>query len=256
MEASSSHSRESSEEGLKQSIPYSEEEVQATKCVLYAFLPLELVDGILDLAMYWPSIVSHETRLVEATSEGSDNLIYFMAPPFLEGRLGVGAPVNVKMIKFSLTSCDQGWGGEPNMPGPYHGSWSWFETAIFRATGFGFNWPEESNSAGVECYQVLQKGGIEQVPNPVNSKKVWTLQRNIRAYSMTAIHEVVWIKSSSHKIETSVRDEEDLDTGSGLGVGFINSLVSGDRIAIIAKARYPGWINHVYDAKIEVFYSL
>lgn len=38
----------------------------------------------------------------------------------------------VRKIVFAIESRDQGWGGELEHEGTYHGSWTWFEAGIER----------------------------------------------------------------------------------------------------------------------------
>ena len=71
------------------------------------------------------------------------------------------------------------------------------------------------------------------VQNPNNGSDVWHIQRNIRAKSSVALHQVRW---------TAYDDSEDDEVasdlkGSGLGTNFIKSLRQGDRIAVLARAR-------------------
>jgi len=90
----------------------SETDVLAVGSFLLHHLPLELADIILDLAMYWPRIVSCETQFaaVCATDRPGNNasFVYLVTPPIPSPpqRTGVAhsgnRPANVKMVRFSL----------------------------------------------------------------------------------------------------------------------------------------------------------
>jgi hypothetical protein len=80
------------------------------------FVPLELANAILDAAMYWPSITTERTELLVA-SAGFVNkknvaAYYLITPPIPQVvRDAVVLPMRVRMVKFTLKSCDQGFGG-------------------------------------------------------------------------------------------------------------------------------------------------
>jgi hypothetical protein len=104
----------------------SERDVLAIRTLLLHRLPLELADIILDLAMYWPRIVAHSTQHFIANAsdrpQTDANLIYLVTPPILSSQHTEGAdsgnrPAKVHMVRFSLSSHDQGWGGEESLQG-------------------------------------------------------------------------------------------------------------------------------------------
>ena len=121
--------------------------------------------------------------------------------------------------------------------GLYHGSYTWFEACIYRSvvdvevseeakarvTG-GMVWESESKDD-------LASAGLIQVTNPLNDKHSWLLQRNARASLNTRQHTIIWTD-----IDECGEVEDDIDTGRGLGAGFVRSLIAGDRIAIMARA--------------------
>jgi len=84
---------------------------------------------ILDLAMYWPRIVAHKSQylVVQAVSGSNNdaNFVYLVTPP-ISSRHVEGSdvddnrrPAKVHMVRFSVSSHDQGWGGELNLQGAW-----------------------------------------------------------------------------------------------------------------------------------------
>lgn len=130
------------------------------------------------------------------------------------------------------------------LSGPYQGSYTWFEASIYRfATDDSC--PDDSEQAKArvtdgmvwESQDELRAAGVAQVTSPVNGKHTWLIQRNARASSEVRQHTITWTDSDVGDVsETGSNGEEDFSTGSGRGAGFIHSLVTGDRIAIKARA--------------------
>jgi len=70
-------------------------------------------------------------------------------------------------------------------------------------------------------------------PNPFDERKRWTvIEDNPPDASW---HETTWSQDSSE---------------------FVNELTIGDRIVLIVRALSPGWLTIVFNAKIEIYYSL
>ncbi|TFK32369.1 hypothetical protein BDQ12DRAFT_638797, partial [Crucibulum laeve] len=250
----------------------SQEDVYAVRKFLIAFVPPELANIILDEAEYWPCVrCGSATPVSIAASDSPDSdskWCYLVTPPIFRGqhedpegeRL-----VKVRRIKFRFNSCDQGWGGDPELAGPYQGSWTWFEAAIYRHFDEGTMPGSEQQVADVEkdmrvapLQSELDDAGVMLVPNTRFNSDVWQIQRNVRASNTPRNHEVVWgdDERDNEHIEGFAYREVDDETGRGKGAGFINALLPGDRIAIIVRARFPAWVNIVHSAEIEVFSSV
>ncbi|TFK60617.1 hypothetical protein BDN72DRAFT_828816 [Pluteus cervinus] len=146
----------------------------------------------------------------------------------------------IKRVVFRLESCDQGWGGE-HCVDPYDGSYTWFEAVIYR--------PDVSETPDPRAEMALPGAftgqGTRGDDKLVNSE--WVIQRNKRADVEYRRHEVVWTKESNFEWDGSV--------GCGTGKGFVESLKFGDKIGIIARAQYPGWVNKIKHAEVEVVFS-
>jgi hypothetical protein len=120
-----------------------------------------------------------------------------------------------------------------SLPGLYGGSYTWFEASIYRSL---VDVSEEAKAGVVggmvwESKDGLASAGVTQVPNPLNGKHTWLLQRNVRASQNVRQHTIIWTD-----IDERGEVEDDIDTGRGQGAGFVRSLIAGDRIAIMARA--------------------
>ena len=77
------------------------------------------------------------------------------------------------------------------------------------------------------------------VVNPhasAGAQNVWEVQRNRRADRQGGEYEVVWGPQAGANAFLS-EDEYFLMTGSKMGVGFVDALQPGDRIAVLARAQ-------------------
>lgn len=131
-------------------------------------LPVEIVDGIIEFAEYWPcshsyveyrnSVTGHESRafrqdadamLIRTPPVGFRNPLTdrystdeAIPPGYLlnecelkhfEKYLGEAMPPlkhPVRKVVFTIKSRDQGWGGGADTRGGYHGSYTWFEAGL------------------------------------------------------------------------------------------------------------------------------
>lgn len=163
---------EISDRATHEHIP-SEHDVMDVKETLLRFLPLELVDTILDDAEYWPVLMCHSQAVtpgsIAAISFPNHNAsyCYYISPKIPDTCHLNASPFKVRKVVFRIRSHDQGWGGDPGLTGmcvrlqsvirckrhsclpngairltlhfhdtePYAGSWTWFEAAIIRGLG-------------------------------------------------------------------------------------------------------------------------
>jgi hypothetical protein len=82
------------------------------------------------------------------------------------------------------------------------------------------------------------------------------LQSNVMAFRITTEHVITW--SWDDHINPDSTEAEALEAigrGANTGTGeFVRNLRLGDVVTLWAHARFPGWVNHVEFAKIEVYW--
>ena len=95
----------------------------ARHCFL-RFVPFELANAILDAAMYWPSVTADRTKLLVVSADFVNKktlphaILLFITPPIPQVvRSSVVLPMRIRMVEFTLQSCDQGYGGSPKIRG-------------------------------------------------------------------------------------------------------------------------------------------
>ncbi|KAF7328668.1 hypothetical protein MSAN_02468400 [Mycena sanguinolenta] len=225
--------------------PSSPDDVFQVRRCLLNFLPPELVNTILDEAEYWPRIRSTRNQLlvVHASSSSDNNasLRCLVTPPFPASQAlgGPSARLRVKRVKFDIVSNDQGWGGDPQDHGTYNGSYTWFEAAILRRAPQ----PEGRRlSPARPLFEVTNQDGCSR----------WLVQTNRCATVQAETHSIIWQADGMETASGHDREEN----GSGDGAGFIELLAPEDRIAIVARARFPGWVNCVRSVIVVVYYAV
>ncbi|KAJ6482579.1 hypothetical protein C8R45DRAFT_1215344 [Mycena sanguinolenta] len=216
---------------------------QVRRCLLN-YLPPELVNTILDEAEYWPRIRSTRNRLLvvhaSSSSDSNASLRCLVTPPFPAAQAlgGPSAHLRVKLVKFDIVSNDQGWGGDPQDHGSYIGSYTWFEAVILRRAPQ----PEGRRlSPARPLFEVADQEGRSR----------WLVQTNRCATVQAETHSIVW---RADGMESASGDRE--ENGSGDGAGFIGLLAPEDCIGIVARARFPGWVNCVRSVSVVVYYAV
>ncbi|KAF5365277.1 hypothetical protein D9758_005350 [Tetrapyrgos nigripes] len=232
----------------------SEDGVEAVREILLEFLPLELVDIILDTAEYWPCVyASQESRIIARNNEP---WCYLITPPIPTSQSSNPDEKQrhrrVREIRFRLNSHDQGWGGEPEHQGTYDGSWTWFEALILRPSS-----PLHRQLVGNDVTEPftlksdhLSAMDAEQNGTPPQPKR-WHIQTNVTASRATKEHKVIWTE------EEKPVSEQRYDMFKGRvrrGHEVVRELEPGDRLAVLARAKFPGWENHVSGVSVEIMY--
>ncbi|KAF9001542.1 hypothetical protein BDQ17DRAFT_1426501 [Cyathus striatus] len=241
--------------------------------ILGKFFPVEIIDMIQEKAQYWSRLLAHNDKpLVQSRTgrTGTDNRShYLISPPLPLPPAGITedgkeVQVKVKQVMFWIRSRDQGeWDWDPELeqdeyptalPGSYEGSWTWFEACIYRCL------PSDARAdlfTGLEKHnippptdKVLQGVGIERVPRPSHeglSGIWWHVQSNISESNQVKMHKILWTDKFDEDDKTEIINE----TGAGRGVGFVNSLKGGDRIALISSKSSQRASNRIREAAIE-----
>ncbi|KAH6905061.1 hypothetical protein BKA70DRAFT_1108445, partial [Coprinopsis sp. MPI-PUGE-AT-0042] len=233
-----------------------EDDVLAVQEVLLEHLPIEIIHLILDKAEYWPRLLAQRESEppLRICNPISDKVLHTVIsfPGIPESCLTHESRMKLRRVVFHILSHDQGWGGDPNLTGRFEGSWTWFEASIIRG----------------EIHRLLE-GASEnaksgpgvpfRVPNPSNGEKVWHLQSNVRASpSHAEMHEVVWdlTQDASLTSPSLIGQSDLLKTKGWPGSRFRRRVQPGDRIAVFARAQYPGWVNNVLFVDVQIFYAL
>jgi len=224
-----------------------EDDVTSVRDLFQTYLPLELINLILDFAEYWPCIRCDSNRKADvvAPSVGGSEAtwLYLMSPPIPEPD---GKHRKIRRVIFQTESRDQGWVNDPQIRGTYNDSWSWFEAMIFRASSSSCRLDPINLGVNYSSSDLKQ---LFPLPDPNG----WLVQHNVVASNEPRSHTVIWTEfedEAAHHNPSSLKGRE------GLGHELVRSLEPGDRVMLIAKARFPGWANHVSSGSIEIYYSL
>ncbi|KAF2087634.1 hypothetical protein K490DRAFT_65464 [Saccharata proteae CBS 121410] len=135
----------------------------------------------------------------------------------------------------------------------YRASYTWFEARILRREPGDCVIPEWQNDMTAPTRIVpdpeteaprFRRHGWAFVEH--NGRQGWKIQHNVTARPHYRVHEVEW----------NVNKPMDPIEGTGDGDGFVETLKPGDRIAVYARAMFPGWANHVAEFQIDVRYSI
>ncbi|KIY66424.1 hypothetical protein CYLTODRAFT_431794 [Cylindrobasidium torrendii FP15055 ss-10] len=226
------------------------------------YLPLELIDTILDCAEYWPCV--HAERALDVVARAKRGRHPHAAPNaeyvyLVTKRIPPEAKV-VQKVVYNITSHDQGWGGEERDRGTHGGSWTWFEAANIRAPEDAEPWwvdaAEHRFPVDLDVPDHAEEDAAASLkaevrsPNPETpDKSRWTITTNLTAVGSYTTHTLTWTREDSD-------DSDDLTEHQKLGAKFVRLLDVGDRVALIARARYPGWANHIRSATIDVYFSV
>ncbi|KAF8876553.1 hypothetical protein BD779DRAFT_1560070 [Infundibulicybe gibba] len=223
--------------------------------MLAAHLPLELVDEILGDVMYGPKICVSGDKPFRLSANDISNTnaskCCLIAPP-LPGpsRLGEeGSSTKTRMIRFRISSHDQGWASELGEPGTtYQGAYSWFEAIILRPIFPRDGSREQLGSFLIERVErelaLPSVDDLQQFGFTYGGGMTWMLQRNAKAKSTLTNHEIIWTKGGAFG-----------NPGSGGGAGFVAALQKGDRVAVIARAMFPDWENHVESVQVDIYHD-
>ncbi|KAF9448076.1 hypothetical protein P691DRAFT_775679 [Macrolepiota fuliginosa MF-IS2] len=255
-------------------------EVEQVRNILLTRVPYELVDIIIAEAQYWTRLSTKRDAIlcVKAVQESLHNAkwCYMISEPVPTQYNGESTvPTRVKSVRFSLRSCDQGWGGFSEGKNTYRNSYTWFEASILRpparssspspsppdwVTSTMFQGP--TNLGHHPSLPSESQSGWTEIHSPHKTKnRRWLVQMNAQASRHIRRHDVTWSTTSTSNTAVSRRGEGMADateydekTGSGRGLGFVDCLQAGDRIAFVARALFPGWENNVYETEIEIAY--
>ncbi|KAJ4116190.1 hypothetical protein NW768_011163 [Fusarium equiseti] len=138
--------------------------------------------------------------------------------PYLSFTIG---PHPLRRLIIKIWSHDQGWcNPEFKTDQPYANSHTWFALGIV---------PEHANS-----------------PQSSQGSYLCEIQRNVRASIQTKCHVLEWRLNTPFEGDQSDANEAQ---------GWLESISSGSSfsVGVFPRARYPGWVNVVYQVKVELY---
>ncbi|KAF6837411.1 hypothetical protein CPLU01_03035 [Colletotrichum plurivorum] len=193
----------------------------------------------------------------------------------------------VRKIVFKTRSKDQGWGGQREHHGTYHGSWTWFEAGLEKfdserkcdgsckgtvpdqqsapETSSAETSPDRQEAKYCTCglqsvYPpvVVSSDGRMAYHHHVAALENLKIQANKTAHKHWLEHEVVWSWTDDTHPESPEADRlVDIGRGRGTGTGrFVRSLKLGDVVTVWGKARFGGWTNNIEFVKVEIYWAI
>lgn len=161
-----------------------------------------------------------------------------------------------RKIVFRISSHDQGHG--PVRENMYESSWTWFDTEVIKAAHtknmFADGTEQEilDNERGQEKKHYAPDNDLLLPSNnrlKVNGCRVSETQNSV----------ITWHYRDDIQPESAEAYEIERSEGRGrftLDGRGVRELEVGDSIALWARARFPGWSNHVDFASIRVFWAV
>ncbi|MCJ1465745.1 hypothetical protein MMC07_004364 [Pseudocyphellaria aurata] len=178
----------------------------------------ELILQILSDPSRW--IMTWNDNIIEPTPVPytEDSRILLRTPPLTARSVSL-----LRKVVFTMRSHDQGWSSYPTNHGTYENTWTWFDAAV--------------ETKSVEAVQEAH-GDIDSLvagmPKPLDSPNVRRRHR---------------IQSNRHAVKEAENYRITIDRGQEP----LDDLKVGDQIMLIACARYPGWVNTIEAAGIEIW---
>lgn len=140
----------------------------------------------------------------------------------------------------------------------YEHSWTWFDAEIIRGAHAQTMYidgeerillPNEKGEAAIsrESGDPLLLPGADKI------------QLNGARVSDTQDVEIVWHYQDDIQPDSPAASDIEKAKGRGratLDGRFVREMQVGDSIAVWARARFPGWSNHVYRASVTVYWAV
>lgn len=241
--------------------------------VLYAHLPSEIINIILDYATYWANetfTLDDPTQAIESTPNDSGDVMVLRTMPLglchesnsdgscqIYGSACSWAPYRsqnpFRKVEFRILSYDQGW----------HLSWSsspnWFEAHIKHTLLRQPDWSflrievESENDIppnGFKWTDVTFASPSYQPHVLVDTNMVTDLGHNHDFITNGALqqHRIVWHYLDNLNVQSDTKSEVSKSQNSGsetatAAAKFVRDLKVGDTIALWAKAKQREWLN-------------
>ncbi|KAF4609507.1 hypothetical protein D9613_012299 [Agrocybe pediades] len=224
--------------------------IDAIRDLLTYFVPVELADAIIDMAELWPWIAVSRNSYMSAYSaleapDGNAQWCYLVSPeipPVMHKATPV--PTSVRMVKFFIKAYESSLAGDSKACMSCSGYESWFETSIYRKNGGNSyecqnDWYASMAAPHPKYVSYIRDTEFPGSPvdNPLDDLVRWPVA-NCAASDSGAWQEIVWRSDNA-----------------GRGSDFVNMLSVGDQIVLMAKTKLPGWIDTIFNVKMEIFYA-
>lgn len=170
-------------------------------------------------------ILSHPSRWVLAWSDKIVNpsrldhiehaRILLSTPPLTARSVRL-----LREVVFTIRSHDQGWSSFPEHRGTFENSWTWFEAVA------------------------------------VNKCEEWAHEEWVGPNSMDISMLLDSTNTRRHRLQSNRHangQAEDHRISICRGHAIFDGLKAEDKILLVAFAQYGGWVNHIQDAKIEIW---
>ncbi|KAF8147992.1 hypothetical protein B0H34DRAFT_803135 [Crassisporium funariophilum] len=244
---------------------YTPDDINLVQAMLLRLIPAELADAIIEMAEFWPWVGVSRNAYTAAFSaldapDHNAQWCYLLSPPVPSVmRDGIALPTTIKMVKFLVKSYASQWGDGSNNSSDMYSN-TWFEASILKAEESRTH-PYEDSMKPNDWYahlapnpKYLNTFDDPDIPvspsvNPMDSKDRWHVISNPDQKQWS---DVTWRYDDDSLSGTTVGVKD----GQSIGLRFMDELEVGDRVVLMARALFPGWISNIYNVKIEIYYSL
>ncbi len=191
-----------------------------------------------------------------------------------------------RKIVFTITSRDQGWGGDRDDRGTYKGSFTWFDVGIDRIQAIDVtkHAPEMTSRTGYAAGCQLGKRNNQTDLSPISCElhpvmpstikdpsdlsrykfdhpflpPATRLQSNLTATGTSKEHVITWTYDDCIDPESPEGEAlEEAGRGKASANGqYVRNLKVGDAVTVWARTRFGGWRNIVNACKIDVYWAV
>lgn len=158
---------------------------------------------------------------------------------------------------FQISSNDQG-GRSPPGEDSHSETWTWFDIEVIHDAHKLNMYVDGEEQEVLENEKGLTKRSFGP-DHPLLLPSKTKLQVNPKRVGQTQNHSITWRYTDDIESDSPEAFEIDRMKGRGretLDGRVVRGLDIGDSIAVWARARFPGWQNHVHWASVRVFWAL
>ncbi|EIW75423.1 hypothetical protein CONPUDRAFT_131665 [Coniophora puteana RWD-64-598 SS2] len=236
-------------------------DIYTVRILLSSFLPVELIDIILDEADYWSHsrVEASMCRKDYGLDDGTDygEIFLFTMPLAHPDTVDhqVASKISIKRgehpcrrIVFELHSRDKGWSDYPEQHGTYDRTRSWFDVSIDDPHGFIFAFGLLPPSAPADS-------ATNRTVEAISDRD---LQRNVHAKAGDTRHVIVWDWKDTIKDGSPEALEAERMGGGWRSMDgeFVRGMKDGDQIALWMNAIEQGWVCRVSRAIVTIYWAV